>query len=84
IYDSAPGGHGASRLVFDRFERVVRVAERILEGCTCDDGCPRCVFSPYCGSGNRFLSRRGALRVIGEMGRGRAPREGAPAGRPLA
>nr|MEB3851620.1 DEAD/DEAH box helicase [Desulfurococcales archaeon] len=51
IYDSAPGGHGASRLVFDRFERVVRVAERILEGCTCDDGCPRCVFSPYCGSG---------------------------------
>ncbi len=64
IYDSAPGGHGASRLVFERFEKIEDIALKILGGCTCEDGCPRCVYSPYCGSGNRFLSRRSALRIL--------------------
>ena len=64
IYDSAPGGHGASRLIFERFERVENIALKILGGCTCADGCPRCVYSPYCGSGNKFLSRRSALKIL--------------------
>ncbi len=88
IYDSAPGGHGASLLVYERFERVMELAYDILAGCTCEDGCPRCVFSPYCGSGNRYLSRKGALKVLGYVlsGRGRAgpPVETPMSGRPLA
>ncbi len=64
IYDSAPGGHGASRLIFERFEKIEDMALKILGGCTCEDGCPRCVYSPYCGSGNKFLSRRSALKIL--------------------
>jgi DEAD/DEAH box helicase domain-containing protein len=86
IYDSSPGGNGASRLVLERFEKVVEVAEVIVSSCSCADGCPRCVYSPYCGNNNRFLSRRGALRLIDIMRRrGVEPLEpGRPQGQPVA
>ncbi|GAB6147761.1 DEAD/DEAH box helicase [Stetteria hydrogenophila] len=86
IYDSAPGGHGASRLVFERFERVMELAADILRGCNCEDGCPRCVYSPYCGSGNRFLSRTAALKVLDYVLEGRLWRvpERPMSGKPLA
>ncbi|MCE4605636.1 MAG: DEAD/DEAH box helicase [Desulfurococcales archaeon] len=64
IYDSAPGGHGASKLVYERLERIHDIAENILTSCTCEDGCPKCVFSPYCGVNNRFLSRKTALKIL--------------------
>ncbi|MCE4599742.1 MAG: DUF1998 domain-containing protein [Desulfurococcales archaeon] len=64
IYDSTPGGNGASRLVFERMERIHDIAENILVKCDCEDGCPKCVFSPYCGVNNRFLSRKGAYKVL--------------------
>ncbi|MGC8621813.1 MAG: DEAD/DEAH box helicase [Caldisphaera sp.] len=64
IYDSTMGGNGASRLVYERFEKVEKMAHKIVSGCTCNDGCPRCVFSPYCGNNNQFLSRKGALSLL--------------------
>ncbi|MGC9071781.1 MAG: DEAD/DEAH box helicase [Acidilobus sp.] len=64
IYDSHVGGNGASRLVFERLEEIQEVAEAIVGSCSCEDGCPRCVFSPYCGNNNKYLSRKGALRVL--------------------
>ncbi len=86
IYDSSPGGNGASRLVLERFDRVVEIAEAIVSNCNCEDGCPRCVYSPYCGNNNRFLSRRGALRLLDLMKRGVVkPLElGRPQGQPIA
>ncbi len=85
IYDSVPGGNGASRLVYERFERVEDMAETILASCSCQEGCPRCVYSPHCGHGNRRLSRRRALRLL--QARFLAAREvklGPPEGAPLA
>ncbi len=64
IYDSTPGGNGASRLVYERFERVQDIAENILGGCDCEDGCPKCVYSPYCGNNNQFLSRKNAYKIL--------------------
>lgn len=64
IYDSHVGGNGASRLAYERLLRVQEIAKSIVSSCTCQDGCPRCVYSPYCGNNNRFLSRHGALRVL--------------------
>jgi DEAD/DEAH box helicase domain-containing protein len=86
IYDASPGGNGASRLVLERFRRVVEVAEVIVSSCNCEDGCPRCVYSPYCGNNNRFLSRKGALRLIDLMRRGevKALEPGRPQGSPMA
>ncbi len=67
IYDSHVGGNGASRLVYERLTKIQEVAKVIVSSCTCEDGCPRCVFSPYCGNNNKFLSRHGALRVLSQL-----------------
>ncbi|MGC9111893.1 DEAD/DEAH box helicase [Acidilobus sp.] len=67
IYDSHVGGNGASRLVYERLLKIQEIAKSIVSSCTCEDGCPRCVYSPYCGNNNRYLSRHGALRVLNSL-----------------
>ncbi len=64
IYDSTPGGNGASRLIYERLEKVHDIAENILVSCDCEDGCPKCVYSPYCGNNNQFLSRKEAYKIL--------------------
>ena len=72
IYDSAVGGSGLASLLFDRFEKAEELAYKIMEDCRCDDGCPRCIYSPYCGNNNKILSRRKALYVLGRVISGKA------------
>ncbi|MEM1928060.1 MAG: DEAD/DEAH box helicase [Acidilobaceae archaeon] len=85
IYDSSPGGNGASRTLFERLDKAAALAARILAECACEDGCPRCVYSPYCGNNNKMLSRRGALRILEAVMRGETARvEAAPEGKPVA
>lgn len=64
IYDSHVGGNGTSRLLLRNFRRTLEVAYRIVRGCDCIDGCPKCVYSPYCGNNNKMLSRRNSIKVI--------------------
>ncbi len=64
IYDSAPGGSGLARLLYERFEKAEELAYRIVSSCRCFDGCPRCIYSPYCGNNNKVLSRRKAVYVL--------------------
>ncbi|RLI06897.1 DEAD/DEAH box helicase, partial [Candidatus Bathyarchaeota archaeon] len=70
IYDATPGGSGLSKLLYRRLEKAHRIAYDILANCDCDDGCPRCVYDPFCGNNNRLLSRKGALRLLKEVLRG--------------
>ncbi len=72
IYDSFIGGSGLSRQLVRRFKEVLRVAHNVLSQCTCADGCPRCIYSVYCGNNNRYLSRRNALRVLDRVLKGEA------------
>ncbi len=72
IYDSFPGGSGISKEVFKRFEEVAVRALDIVTKCSCEDGCPRCIYSPYCGNNNKILSRKKAAllltqRIKGEL-----------------
>jgi DEAD/DEAH box helicase domain-containing protein len=67
IYDAFPGGSGVSARLFAELERVMARALDITSRCTCEDGCPRCIFSPYCGNNNKVLSRRRAAEVLGEV-----------------
>jgi DEAD/DEAH box helicase domain-containing protein len=64
IYDSHIGGNGTTRLLIKNFRRALEIALKIVRGCDCADGCPKCVFSPYCGNNNKMLSRRNAARVL--------------------
>lgn len=87
IYDSTPGGNGASRLVYERMEKVHDITENTLAGCDCEDGCPKCVFSPYCGNNNMFLSRTAAYEILRAVYRARPGftiKSERPIGKPLA
>jgi DEAD/DEAH box helicase domain-containing protein len=67
IYDGHPGGVGITLRGFDRFERLVGDAQRLIGECPCKDGCPSCVQSPKCGNLNEPLSKRGALELLRRM-----------------
>jgi DEAD/DEAH box helicase domain-containing protein len=61
IYDGYPGGVGYALAAARQFPRWVAAARDLLQGCPCEGGCPRCILSPKCGSGNRFLDKHTAL-----------------------
>ncbi|MEM1611790.1 MAG: DEAD/DEAH box helicase [Desulfurococcaceae archaeon] len=88
IYDTAIGGSGAAKLLYAKFERAVEVVYELMSRCPCEDGCPRCIYSPYCGNNNKVLSKKKAIHVLHEVLSGRAVAEAGPlierAGRPLA
>ncbi|PTN31694.1 hypothetical protein C6366_17750 [Desulfonatronum sp. SC1] len=39
-----------------------------VDGCSCETGCPACVHSPKCGSGNRPIDKEAALAVLEALG----------------
>ena len=41
-----------------------------LTDCPCDGGCPACVVSPKCGSGNQPLDKAGAAVLVASLTRG--------------
>lgn len=66
IYDGAIGGSGASRALYDRFERALERSMRIVMECPCQNeaGCPRCTFSYRCGNNNEFLHKNSSLEIL--------------------
>lgn len=66
VYDGSPGGNGASKLLFKRFDDALERTEIILKQCDCKtvDGCPLCTYSYQCGNNNRPLFRFGALDSV--------------------
>lgn len=64
IYDAVVGGSGVSKLLFNRLEESYDISLDITGKCDCEDGCPKCIYSPYCGNNNKFLSRKKSFRLI--------------------
>ncbi|MGC8606792.1 MAG: DEAD/DEAH box helicase [Vulcanisaeta sp.] len=74
IYDSYPGGSGTAKMLTRRINEVLKISLGVLTHCTCTDGCPKCVYSPYCGNDNHYLSRKNAIRVIDSIIKGASSR----------
>ncbi|SFM71901.1 DEAD/DEAH box helicase [Thermodesulforhabdus norvegica] len=64
IYDGYPGGIGLCRRAFDMIEDILKRVEDLLKECDCTEGCPRCIQSPKCGSGNKPLDKDAALLIV--------------------
>ncbi len=64
IYDALPGGAGLCRQAYEDAERLFSTSLRAMQMCACSDGCPSCVHSPKCGSGNRPISKEGAVQLL--------------------
>lgn len=64
IYDGLPGGAGLCRAAFEQAFAILEVTLKTIAECPCEDGCPSCVHSPKCGSGNRPISKQGAQALL--------------------
>jgi DEAD/DEAH box helicase domain-containing protein len=64
VYDGMPGGAGLTRSAFDQTEELFTLVHRLILDCPCELGCPSCVHSPKCGSGNRPIDKEGALSLL--------------------
>jgi DEAD/DEAH box helicase domain-containing protein len=69
IYDGIPGGAGWSRLGFNQAIQLLNKAQACIDACGCEDGCPACVQSPKCGSGNQPMDKTGGGLLLKEMAR---------------
>jgi DEAD/DEAH box helicase domain-containing protein len=77
IYDGIPGGAGLARLAFGKANALLETTLGAVADCPCETGCPSCVHSPKCGSGNRPIDKGAALFLL-ETLRETAPPEGPP------
>ncbi|WP_373500471.1 DEAD/DEAH box helicase [Desulfococcus sp.] len=64
IYDGVPGGAGLTRQAFRRAEGLLSATLKSITACTCESGCPSCVHSPKCGSGNRPIDKSAARFIL--------------------
>lgn len=72
IYDGAIGGSGASKALYDRFEKALERSMYIVKECPCknESGCPRCTFSYRCGNNNEYLHKLSALEILERINKG--------------
>ena len=64
IYDAYPGGVGIAARGFDLVAEHLSSAREMVAGCPCREGCPSCIQSPKCGSGNEPLDKQAAIRLL--------------------
>jgi len=49
---------------YDKIESLLESTHRLIADCECETGCPSCIHSPKCGSGNKPLDKPSALLVL--------------------
>ncbi|HUV77611.1 MAG TPA: DEAD/DEAH box helicase [Desulfobacterales bacterium] len=67
IYDGVPGGAGLSLQAFKRARDLLEYTFELIRACPCESGCPSCVHSPKCGSGNRPIDKAAAGFLLEEI-----------------
>ncbi|MFK5635773.1 DEAD/DEAH box helicase [Ornithinimicrobium sp. LYQ103] len=67
VYDGHPGGAGFARRGFREAASWLTATLDLVQACSCQAGCPACVQSPKCGSGNEPLDRAGAVAVLAHL-----------------
>ena len=75
IYDGIPGGAGMSRQAFEQAEQLFEYALITVRQCGCESGCPSCIQSPKCGSGNRPMDKIAALSILEQLLKSTAPQK---------
>jgi DEAD/DEAH box helicase domain-containing protein len=67
VYDGLPGGAGLCRSAFAALSELLPAVRRTVGGCPCETGCPSCVHSPKCGSGNRPIVKDACLFLLDRL-----------------
>jgi DEAD/DEAH box helicase domain-containing protein len=64
VYDGHDGGAGFAERGFAAAAPWLRATSLAIADCECTAGCPSCIQSPKCGSGNEPLSKPGSLALL--------------------
>ncbi|MEW6218186.1 MAG: DEAD/DEAH box helicase [Thermodesulfobacteriota bacterium] len=64
LYDGHAGGIGLCRKAFQEIATLLAATRQTVASCPCELGCPSCVHSPKCGSGNRPIDKAAAMRIL--------------------
>ncbi|MBU1209518.1 MAG: DEAD/DEAH box helicase [Proteobacteria bacterium] len=67
IYDGYPGGVGLAEYGYGMLAELLEKTLSLIRDCNCLDGCPSCVHSPKCGSGNKPLDKRAAEFILKQL-----------------
>jgi DEAD/DEAH box helicase domain-containing protein len=67
IYDGFEGGIGLTEKAFQLIEKITRMTYELVRDCTCEEGCPACIYSPKCGNDNKPLDKEGTLFILEQM-----------------
>ncbi|HIJ77358.1 MAG TPA: DEAD/DEAH box helicase [Deltaproteobacteria bacterium] len=64
VYDGYPGGIGLAARGYDIIMPLIERTKELIASCGCSKGCPACIHSPKCGSGNKPLDKEAALDLL--------------------
>ncbi len=64
IYDGYSGGIGLTKKAFSNINELLTQTLETITACQCELGCPSCVHSPKCGSGNRPIDKVACIFVL--------------------
>lgn len=64
IYDGIAGGAGLSRQAYHQVLPLIDRTIEMIARCQCEKGCPACIHSPKCGSGNHPVDKDGARYLL--------------------
>ncbi len=64
VYDGHPGGAGFAERGFAAGPQWLEATRAAVASCECEAGCPSCVQSPTCGTGNDPLDKAGAVALL--------------------
>ena len=67
VYDGYSGGVGLAKEAFRKMDSLLTQTEQTITSCACTNGCPSCVHSPKCGSGNRPIDKKACLFLLTEI-----------------
>ena len=64
IYETNEYGVGIIDILFENIEKILEDSLNLLSSCSCEKGCPNCIFSPYCPFDNNNLDKRATIKLI--------------------
>ena len=64
VYDGTAGGAGFAERGFAVARDWLTATAEAITSCECQTGCPSCIQSPKCGTGNDPLTKEGALLLL--------------------
>jgi DEAD/DEAH box helicase domain-containing protein len=70
VYDAMPGGVGIAEHGFGVLADLWRATLETVRDCPCEEGCPSCIQSPKCGSGNKPLDKGAAVLLLEALVKG--------------